>query len=178
MSSQKGISIFQQSLEDFLTHADVKVFLMGSGNSYYEDYFQYLLNKFPNKVRIYIGFNEKIAHLAYAASDFFMMPSEYEPCGLGQLIAMRYGALPIVHETGGLKDTVIPYNQFTQAGTGFTFENYQPHVFKDILYDVSNLYITNQTMIKKLKTQAMKQTFNLEMMADAYATLYQTILEG
>ncbi len=107
-----------------------------------------------------------------------MMPSEYEPCGLGQMIAMRYGALPIVHETGGLKDTVIPYNQFTQAGTGFTFENYQPHVFKDILYDVSNLYITNQTIIKKLKTQAMKQTFNLEMMADAYATLYQTILEG
>lgn len=178
LSSQKGISIFQQSLEDFLTHADVKVFLMGSGNSYYEDYFHYLLNKFPNKVRIYIGFNEKIAHLAYAASDFFMMPSEYEPCGLGQMIAMRYGALPIVHETGGLKDTVIPYNQFTHTGTGFTFENYQPHVFKDILYDVSNLYITNQTMIKKLKTQAMKQTFNLEMMAKAYATLYQTILEG
>jgi starch synthase len=177
LSSQKGIPLFQQSLESFLTHADVKVFLMGSGNSYYEDYFHYLLHKFPNKVRIYIGFNEQVAHLAYAASDFFMMPSQYEPCGLGQMIAMRYGALPIVHETGGLKDTVLPYNQYTGEGTGFSFGHYDGQVFKDILFEASAIYITDQAIINQLKTQAMQKSFNLDTMANHYAALYKKMLE-
>jgi len=177
LSSQKGIPLFQQTLEEFINHADIKVFLMGSGNSYYEDYFHYLLHKYPEKVRVYIGFNEQIAHLAYAASDFFMMPSQYEPCGLGQMIAMRYGALPIVHETGGLKDTVAPYNQYTQEGTGFSFKDYDAQVFKDILFDASALYITHQVIINHLKTQAMQKSFNLDTMANHYAVLYKKMLE-
>jgi starch synthase len=178
LSSQKGIHIFQQTLDDFLAHADIKLFLMGSGNSYYEDYFHYLLHKYPDKVRIYVGFNEQVAHLAYAASDFFMMPSVYEPCGLGQMIAMRYGALPIVHETGGLKDTVTPYNKYTLEGSGFTFANYDATVFKDLLFDVSNLYITDQAIINNLKTQAMKKSFHLDTMANHYAALYKKMLEA
>lgn len=177
LSSQKGIPLFQQALESFLNHADIKVFLMGSGNSYYEDYFHYLSNKYPDKVRTYIGFNEQIAHLAYAASDFFMMPSQYEPCGLGQMIAMRYGALPIVHETGGLKDTVLPYNQYTGEGTGFSFKHYDAQVFKDILFEASAIYITDQAIINHLKTQAMQKSFNLDTMANHYVMLYKKMLE-
>ena len=178
LSSQKGIHLFQQALDDFLTHADIKLFLMGSGNTYYEDYFHYLLNKYPDKVRIYVGFNEHIAHLAYAASDFFMMPSEYEPCGLGQMIAMRYGTLPIVHETGGLKDTVTPYNQYTLEGTGFSFQHYNAQVFKDLLFDASNLYITDQAIINNLKKQAMKKSYDLDTMANHYIALYKKMLEA
>jgi len=178
LSSQKGIHLFQQALDDFLTHSDIKLFLMGSGNTYYEDYFHYLLNKYPDKVRIYVGFNEHIAHLAYAASDFFMMPSEYEPCGLGQMIAMRYGTLPIVHETGGLKDTVTPYNQYTSEGTGFSFQHYNAQVFKDLLFDASNLYITDQAVINNLKKQAMKKSYDLDTMANHYIALYKKMLEA
>lgn len=177
LSSQKGIHFFQHILEDFIANADVKVFLMGSGNTYYENFLNYLRNKYPNKVRVHIGFNEKLAHQVYAASDFFMMPSEYEPCGLGQMIAMRYGALPIVHETGGLKDTVTPYNQFTMEGTGFTFNNYDPQVLKDTLFRVAALYIDKQPIINKLKRQAMKTRFTLEDMANHYIALYTSILE-
>ena len=119
-----------------------------------------------------------MAHLAYAASDFFMMPSVYEPCGLGQLIAMRYGALPIVHETGGLKDTVTPYNQYTLEGSGFSFANYDTMVFKDLLFDISNLYITDQAIINNLKTQSMKKSFHLDAMANHYVALYKKMLEA
>lgn len=177
LSSQKGIHLFQHILEDFIANADVKVFLMGSGNSYYEHFFEYLLSKYPDKVRVYIGFNEQLAHKVYAATDFFMMPSVYEPCGLGQMIAMRYGALPIVHETGGLKDTVTPYNQYTLEGTGFTFNNYDPMILKDLLYYASNLYIDQQAVINKLKRQAMKTTFTLKEMANHYIALYTSIME-
>jgi starch synthase len=176
LSSQKGIHFFQTALEDFIYHNDVKVMLMGSGNSYYEDFFHYLLNKYPDKVRIYIGFNEKMAHLIYAASDFFMMPSQYEPCGLGQMIAMRYGALPIVHETGGLKDTIEPYNQYTLEGTGFTFKHYEPHVFKDILFQAAYLNMNQSAVINKMKRQAMSKRFTLEQMAAHYMALYRQII--
>ncbi|MGA0351902.1 MAG: glycogen synthase, partial [Acholeplasmataceae bacterium] len=177
LSSQKGIHFFQHMLEDFISHADVKVFLMGSGNTYYEKFFDYLVSKYPNKVRVYIGFNEQLAHQVYAASDFFMMPSAYEPCGLGQMIAMRYGALPIVHETGGLKDTVMPYNQYTTEGTGFSFNNYDANVFKDLLFSASSLYIEKQAVVNKLKRQAMKSRFTLDHMANHYIALYTSILE-
>lgn len=177
LSSQKGIHFFQHMLEDFIAHADVKIFLMGSGNTYYEKFFDYLVSKYPDKVRVYIGFNEQLAHQVYAASDFFMMPSAYEPCGLGQMIAMRYGTLPIVHETGGLKDTVIPYNQYTTEGTGLSFNNYDANVFKELLFTASSLYIEKQGVINKLKRQAMKSRFTLDQMANHYIALYTSILE-
>lgn len=177
LSSQKGLHLMQQALDDFLYHRDVSMFLMGSGNHYYEDYFHYLLNKYPDKVRVYIGFNEALAHQVYAASDFFLMPSTYEPCGLGQMIAMRYGSLPIVHETGGLKDTVMPYNKFSLEGTGFTFHNYDADTFKSILYDTYDIYQTYPKHIEQLKIQAMKLRYTLETMALDYLALYQAMKE-
>jgi starch synthase len=173
LTSQKGLNLMQEALDDFLYHSDSIMFLMGSGNSYYEDYFHYLLNKYPDKVRVYVGFNESLAHQIYAASDFFMMPSSYEPCGLGQMIAMRYGSLPIVHETGGLKDTVIPYNKFSLEGTGFTFNHYDSYTFKEKLFEAYNVYQTYPKHIEKLKNQAMQLRYTLDTMAIEYIALYQ-----
>lgn len=177
LTSQKGLKLMQESLDDFLYHSDVTMFLMGSGNSYYEDFFHYLLHKYPDKVKVYVGFNEAVAHQIYAASDFFMMPSSYEPCGLGQMIAMRYGSLPIVHETGGLKDTVIPYNKFSLEGTGFTFNTYESHVFKDTLFESLHVYQTYPKHIEQLKTQAMQLRYTLHTMAIEYIALYQAMKE-
>jgi starch synthase len=106
-----------------------------------------------------------------------MMPSVYEPCGLGQMIAMRYGALPIVSETGGLKDTVIPYNQFTLEGTGFTFRQYDATTFRRRLYDTYDVFIQYPKHIKTLKTQAMKIRYTLDSMAVEYVGLYQIMRE-
>jgi starch synthase len=177
LSYQKGLHLMKEALDDFLYHRDVTMFLMGSGEKEYESFFHELLKKYPDKVRVYIGFNEQMAHLVYASADFFMMPSVYEPCGLGQMIAMRYGALPIVSETGGLKDTVIPYNQFTLEGTGFTFNQYDATTFRRRLYDTYDVFIQYPKNIKALKTQAMKIRYTLDSMAVEYVGLYQIMRE-
>lgn len=176
LATQKGINLMTRVLEEVIDNSDATFILMGSGNDSYQDYFKYLSFKYPKKVGNYIGFNEAIAHKLYAASDLFMMPSRFEPCGLGQMIAMRYGSLPIVRETGGLKDTVIPYNQFTGEGTGFSFSNYDAYEFKEKLFEAIHLYHYNKKHFNKLVKQAMKQDFGLMKMALAYESLYQNIL--
>jgi starch synthase len=176
LATQKGINLMTATLEEVIEYSDARFILMGSGNDSYQDYFRYLSSKYPNKVGHYIGFNEELAHKLYAASDIFLMPSRFEPCGLGQLIAMRYGALPLVRETGGLKDTVIPYNQYTGEGTGFSFSNYDAFEFKEKLFEGINLYNENPRIWNKLVKQAMQQDFSLEKMALAYESIYQIIL--
>jgi starch synthase len=176
LATQKGINLMTPILEEVIIYSDSRFVLMGSGNDSYQDYFKYLSDKYPNKVASFIGFNEKLAHQIYAASDIFMMPSRFEPCGLGQLIAMRYGSLPIVRETGGLKDTVIPYNSYTQTGTGFSFPNYDSYEFKEKLFESIKLYQNEPRVWNKLVKQAMKQDFSLHKMALEYENLYQIIL--
>ncbi|MBU1141744.1 MAG: glycogen synthase [Firmicutes bacterium] len=176
LATQKGINLMTQILEEVVEFSNARFILMGSGNDSYQDYFRYLSEKYPKKVANYIGFNEEFAHRLYAASDLFLMPSQFEPCGLGQLIAMRYGSLPIVRETGGLKDTVVPYNQFTGEGTGFTFTNYDAYEFKEKLFESIHLYSNNQKAWQKMVKQAMKQDFSLEKMALEYEKIYQIIL--
>ena len=119
---------------------------------------------------------KKIAHIIYAASDMFMMPSRFEPCGLGQMIAMKYGSLPIVRETGGLKDSVIPYNKYTQEGTGFSFKNYDSYDLKDKLFEAVNLFNEDKDTWQILVKQAMKSDFGLNQMARAYEKLYKNII--
>jgi len=165
-----------RSLEEVIMYSEARFILMGSGNDSYEDYFRYLAEKFPGKVANYIGFNESIAHRLYAASDIFMMPSRFEPCGLGQMIAMRYGTLPVVRETGGLKDTVTPYNKFTGQGTGFSFSHYDANDFKEKLFEAINLYHSDKDMWDGLVRNAMKTDFSQKKMAEAYVRLYQIIL--
>jgi len=176
LATQKGINLMTRSLEEVIEYSNARFILMGSGNDSYQDFFRYLSYKYPKKVADYIGFNEEIAHQLYAASDIFMMPSRFEPCGLGQLIAMRYGSLPLVRETGGLKDTVIPYNQFTGEGTGFSFSNYDAFEFKEKLFESINVYTSNQKAWQKMVKEAMKQNNSLDQMALEYEKIYQIIL--
>jgi starch synthase len=176
LATQKGINLMTKNLEEVIEFSDARFILMGSGNDSYQDFFRYLSYKFPKRVANYIGFNEEIAHKLYAASDIFMMPSRFEPCGLGQMIAMRYGSLPLVRETGGLKDTVIPYNRFTGIGTGFSFTNYDPFEFKEKMFEAIHLYNEDQKTWLKLVKQAMSQDFSLERMALEYEKIYHIIL--
>lgn len=139
--NQKGIDLVEHIMHEFLME-DVQLVVLGSGEALYEDYFKSLVHSFPDKVHVTLGFSESYARKIYAASDFFIMPSLFEPCGLGQLIAIRYLTAPIVRETGGLKDTVIPYNEFTHSGNGFSFENYNAHELLNAMK--YSLYIYHQ----------------------------------
>lgn len=176
LATQKGINLMTRTLEEVVEYSNARFVLMGSGNDSYQDFFRYLSFKYPKKVSDYIGFNEEIAHQLYAASDIFMMPSRFEPCGLGQLIAMRYGSLPLVRETGGLKDTVKPYNKFTSEGTGFSFRNYDAFEFKEKLFESINLFNNNQKDWQKMVKEAMNQNNSLDQMALEYEKIYQIIL--
>ncbi|WP_025724884.1 glycogen synthase [Acholeplasma granularum] len=176
LADQKGISLMEFCIEEVLEYSNAKFILMGSGDQNYENFFRYLTGKYPNRVANYIGFNEKIAHLIYAGSDMFMMPSRFEPCGLGQMIAMRYGSLPIVRETGGLKDTVIPYNKYTNEGTGFTFANYDSYDLKEKLFESIHVYNNQASVWKKLVNQAMKTDYGLNKMAISYEKIYKEML--
>jgi starch synthase len=176
LATQKGINLMTRTLEDVIEYSDARFILMGSGNDSYQDFFRYLSSKYPEKVANYIGFNEEIAHKIYAASDIFMMPSRFEPCGLGQMIAMKYGSLPVVRETGGLKDTVTPFNRFTVEGTGFSFANYDAFELKDKLFEAIYLFHHDKKAWRELVKQAMKEDFSMEKMALSYEKIYHIIL--
>ncbi len=132
LASQKGIDIVMCVLEEMLKD-EMQFVLLGSGEKQYEEYFLYLKNKYPEKVSVKIGYDSVTANRIYAASDIFLMPSLFEPCGLSQMISMRYGTVPVVRETGGLNDTVKSYNEITGEGNGFTFKYYNAH---DMMYTV------------------------------------------
>lgn len=174
---QKGINLLKEVLEDVINNSNAKFIVLGSGEEEYQNYFEYLKNKYPERFAFYKGYNEALSHKIYAASDIFLMPSEFEPCGLGQMIAMRYGSIPIVTEVGGLKDTVIPYNKYNDTGCGFTFYDRRKDVFKDKIYEALELY-TNTDKWSKLIRRALKQDFSLERMANEYTKLYESIIKG
>lgn len=178
LARQKGIDLMKATLEEVIATQNATFVLIGTGDPEYENYFKYLQDKYPRKVSAYIGFNDEIAYQVYAASDIFMMPSLFEPCGLGQMISMRYGTLPVVRETGGLKDTVHPYNQYTGEGVGFSFANYNAHEFKDALVRAIDLHNNNQPAWRQLIKQAMKQDNSLHKMAQEYLDLYNKISKG
>ena len=173
---QKGIDLLMPIVEDVINYSNAKFILMGSGDSKYEDFFRYMEFKYPERFKCYIGYSDPVAQKIYAGSDIFLMPSKFEPCGLGQLIAMRYGTLPLVRETGGLKDTVIPYNQYTGDGTGFTFTNFNAHNLKDVMYLAINTYNNSKTAWKNLVKHAMEQDFSWDTSAKAYLDLYNKLV--
>lgn len=129
----KGIDLITSRIEEVLKNDAVRFLLLGSGVREYEDFFRYISIKYSDKCRVYIGYNENLASLMYEGSDLFLMPSRYEPCGLAQMIAMRYGTVPLVRETGGLKDTVTPFNYIEKKGNGFSFTNFNAD---DMLYTI------------------------------------------
>lgn len=171
---QKGIDLVLHVIHEMLS-LNVQFVLLGTGEHQYEEAFRHLESQYPGQVSVHIYFDEALSHKIYAGSDLFLMPSKFEPCGIGQLIAMRYGTLPLVRETGGLKDTVKPYNEFTGEGNGFSFTNYNAH---DMLYTIERavwFFRYQPKTWQSLSERVMGLDFSWVHSANAYIRLYEEL---
>lgn len=171
LTRQKGLDLVMYALDRILA-GGVQVAVLGTGDRDYEDSLRYFQDKYPGTMAARIEFDPALSQRMYAAADMFLMPSKFEPCGLSQIIAMRYGTLPIVRETGGLKDTVQPYNEFTGEGTGFSFSNFNGDEMGDAVFRAARLFWDNRDAWNRLVTQAMSQDFSWTRSADKYLDLY------
>lgn len=176
LTKQKGLDLIMNVIEELLQEYTFKFIIIGTGEGIYEDFFRDLEKRHPYKVKCYLGYSDELAHLVYAASDMFLMPSAFEPCGLGQMIALRYGSLPIVRETGGLKDSVEPYNEYTDQGNGFSFTDFNAH---DMLYVIKYAFRTyNQKDHWDVLVQnAMASDYSFSSSAKKYQSMYQRLMK-
>ena len=177
MTSQKGFDLIGCVLDELLNEMDIQLVVLGSGESQYENMFHHYQSKYPDKVSVHIGFTEERSHHIYAASDVLLMPSMFEPCGLAQMIAMRYGTLPIVRETGGLRDTVEPYNEYENTGCGFSFANFNAQEMADIVRYAYRVEHEQKAAWKELIYRAMDRNFSWNVSAHAYEKLYDKLVE-
>ena len=174
MTGQKGIELVRYALEELLEE-DIAFIMLGSGEQQYADFFNYIAARHPSKSGVFIGYDEGLSHRVYAGSDFLLMPSEFEPCGLSQMIAQRYGTLPIVRETGGLVDTVAPYNMFTKEGTGFAFSTFNAHDMMAAVKLALSVY-GDKPVLRKLRKNAMLLDNGFSRSAEQYKALYKSML--
>ncbi|MDQ0196899.1 glycogen synthase GlgA [Neobacillus ginsengisoli] len=174
LTKQKGLDLVKCVLHEILQE-DIQVIILGTGDYEYEEYLKYAAHMNPDKLKVNIGFNENLAHKLYAAADLFLMPSLFEPCGLGQLIAMKYGAVPIVRETGGLNDTVQAWNEVTEDGNGFSFRNFNAH---DMLYTIRRAisFYHESDVWGKIVQQAMLMDNSWAQSAFRYNQLYAGLI--
>lgn len=170
----KGLDLVMRIMTEVLEY-DVQFVVIGTGDYEYEEGLRQLAQRHPNKVNVQIRFNEALAHKLYAASDLFIMPSRYEPCGLSQLIALKYGSIPIVRETGGLKDTVIPFDKHTLTGNGLSFPNFNAH---ELLFSIQRglSFYADSTLWEPLVRNAMSSDYSWHQSANAYIDLYRRVL--
>ncbi|ERJ11112.1 glycogen/starch synthase [Haloplasma contractile] len=173
---QKGIDLLLAIFDELMAETNIQLILLGSGNKNYETILTKLEKKYPNRVRIYIGYDSFNANRLYAGSDLFLMPSRFEPCGLSQLIALRYGTIPIVRETGGLNDTVKSYNEFMRTGNGFSFTNYNAHDMKYTIKRALTFY-KNGDHWDHLVITALSCNFSWKQSAIKYDHLYRELLK-
>ena len=171
MTEQKGFDLVACVLDDIMCREDMQFMLLGSGDERFENFMRSAEGRYKGRLCAYIGYSEELSHLVYAGSDFFLMPSRFEPCGLSQMIAMRYGSVPIVRETGGLRDTVTPYNRFTGEGNGFSFANFDAWEMRDTMRLAMDCY-KNEEIMSGLITRAMQADFGFERSAMEYAKHY------
>lgn len=171
MTEQKGFDLVACALDDLMTRNDMQFMLLGTGDERFENFMRAAEYRYKGRLCAYIGYSEELSHLVYAGSDFFLMPSRFEPCGLSQMIAMRYGSIPIVRETGGLKDTVTPYNRFTGEGNGFSFANFDAWEMRDTVQLALSCY-GNKEIMNGLISHAMQADFGFERSAEEYARHY------
>ena len=172
--SHKGLDLLCEVLGDLMA-SPVQLAVVGSGDRRYEDFFRWAQGSYPGRVAAHIGYSEELAMGVYAGADLFLMPSRSEPCGLSQMIAMRYGAVPIVRETGGLKDTVRPYEAWRDAGTGFTFANYSANDMLYVTREAVSLCRDNPEAFRRLRRRAMEQDFGWSGSAQAYLAMYESV---
>lgn len=175
LADQKGLDILAPIMEDFLKN-DVQFVVLGTGGKNYEELFQKLSEKYPSKVKSFLKFDDALSHRIYAGSDFFAMPSRFEPCGLGQLIAMRYGTIPVVRKTGGLSDTVHDFSENKKTGNGVVFETYAKGALLDTLLRSISLY-KDEISFKELVLNALRTDSSWENSARKYLQIYETITE-
>lgn len=182
LAIQKGLDLFHHTIDgrwimDKIMDMDVQFVLLGTGESEYENMFKHLAYLYPGRVSSNITFNEQLSHRIYAASDVFLMPSMFEPCGLGQLMAMKYGSVPVVRKTGGLKDTVIHYNEVDKTGTGFEFEDYSGYWLYNKINEAYRYYTEKPEDFEQIRSNGMNSDFGWARSADKYIELYN-MLQG
>lgn len=174
LTSQKGIDLILAVLEDIL-RTGAQFVVLGTGEKNYEDSFKYFAFKYPSQMAAIIDFSDSMAKKIYASSDMFLMPSLFEPCGISQQVAQRYGSLPIVRETGGLKDTVTPYNEYTGEGNGFSFTNYNAHDMLHVIEYALSIY-KDKDRWNSIVRQAMEVDHSWNASAKEYLLLYENLL--
>ncbi len=170
----KGMDLVVRMMDEILQHEDIQLVVLGTGEKRYEDWFKGLAWRYPKKVSVNIYFSNELAQRIYAGADIFLMPSNYEPCGIGQLIALRYGTIPVVRQTGGLKDTVQQYNKYTQEGNGFVFENYNAHEMMYALKRALSFY-GNYEIWHKIQLNAVQADYSWKRSAKEYEALYERL---
>ena len=176
LTDQKGFDLIAYIMDELLSTERVQFVVAGTGEARYQDMLSYFAGKYPDKMKVHIGYSEELAHQIYASCDAFLMPSLFEPCGLSQLMSLRYGTVPIVRETGGLKDTVIPYNEYTKEGTGFSFANYNAHeMLATIRYALSVFYQHKNDWDILIK-HGMSQDFSWNASVAEYEKLYDSLM--
>lgn len=175
LADMKGLDLIAGVLHQIMSE-DLQLIVLGSGEQRYEHMFQEFQRWYPDKLAIYIGFNAELSHQIYGGADLFLMPSRFEPCGLGQLIALTYGTVPIVRETGGLKDTVMPWNEFTGEGNGFSFANYNAHDMLHVIHYALSCY-RNPAVWQQIVTNAMSADNSWEHSAKQYLELYEKLVK-
>ena len=177
MTSQKGFDLIAYVMDELMEQENVQFVVLGTGEEQYENMFRYFEEKHPKRLKANIGYSEDVAHRIYASCDTFLMPSQFEPCGLSQMMSMRYGTIPIVRETGGLKDTVTPYNEYERTGNGFSFANYNAHEMLHVIRYALEIFEKRRTEWEGLIKRAMAEDNSWENSAKCYQELYLRILE-
>ncbi len=176
LDSQKGLDLLNHIMDE-LMEEELQMVVLGTGDRTYEDAFYYFASKYPSKLAVKIMFDSSLAHKIYASTDMLLMPSQFEPCGLAQMIAMRYSTVPIVRETGGLKDTVIPYNEVTGEGNGFSFANYNAHELLYTIHRALKVYREDKAAWKRITESGRKMDFSWDASAHRYMELYKELAE-
>jgi starch synthase len=174
LTDQKGFDLVAYKMEQ-LCAGGLQVVVLGTGDEKYENLFRHYAWKYPDRFSAQIYFSNEMSHKIYAAADAFLMPSRFEPCGLSQLISLRYGTVPIVRETGGLKDTVWPYNEYTGEGTGFSFANYNADEMMNIIWYAMNIYYDRKDEWNNIIDNGMAVDYSWNVSADKYIKMYQEL---
>lgn len=176
LTHQKGFDLVAYVMEEILNTENIQFVILGTGEERYEEMFRYFAGKYPNKIAACLEYSEEMAHKIYASSDAFLMPSLFEPCGLSQLMSMRYGTIPMVRETGGLKDTVEAYNEYEKTGTGFSFRNYNAHEMLHMIRYAMQVYQNDRKSWNDMAVRCMEKDYSWNSSAIEYGKLYKKLL--
>lgn len=178
MTDQKGFDLVSYMMDEILSTLNVQIVVLGTGEDRYQDMFRFFQNKYPDKLCAHIGYSEERAHRIYASCDAFLMPSMFEPCGLSQMMAMRYATVPIVRETGGLKDTVEAYNEYEHTGTGFSFANYNAHEMLAVIKYAFDIFQNRKSEWNDIMKRDMESDFSWNTSAEQYEKIYDSLCES